>query len=269
MLGLGTMFAPWLDVLGTFSSSFSPRKVPFEVEDGHIKLPVTLSMGWKRGLLVALVLAGLFFLAEVGSGNSAISRLGIAAMVAALKDPLAVFNERSPGKRSGALLSIKKGAPHERVLSTVRERPSPPGTPVGIPPGADNPVFAATPAALIPGIPPAVPGDRVFGPPTFAPFFPGAVGIRPGEQVPPLIIPITQPGLEIPPDSIPPGTTPGIVPPGETSPEQPSIPPGITPPSEPPEIIVLPEPGTWGMMILGLFVIGMATRRRARNGADK
>ena len=271
MLGLGTMFAQCLDVSGNILAILvSPRKVPFEVEDGHIKFPVTLGIRWKRALLVALALAGLFFLAEVGSGNSAISRLGIAAMVAALKDPLTVFNERSPGKRSGALLSIKKGVPHERVLSTVRERPSPPGTPVGIPPGVDNPVFGAAPAALIPGIPPAVPGDRVFGSPNFAPFFPGAVGVLPGEQVPPPIIPITQPGLEIPPDSIPLGTTPpGIVPPGETSPEQPSIPPGITPPSEPPEIIVLPEPGTWGMMILGLLVIGMATRRRARNGADK
>jgi hypothetical protein len=167
------MFAPWLDVIGNILVILSPHKVSFEVKDGHIKVPVTLSMGWKRGLLVALVLAGLFFLAEVGSGNSAISRLGIAAMVAALKDPLAVFNERSPGKRSGALLSIKKGAPHERVLSTVRERPSPPWNTCRHPAGCRQSGFRRDPCRTDPGHPACSARRSGFRPADFRTLFPG------------------------------------------------------------------------------------------------
>jgi hypothetical protein len=58
------------------------------------------------------------------------------AVIAVLADPLSLLSERSPGLRgAGPLLSIKgKIAPHERALSTVRDRqPQVPNVVVSIP----------------------------------------------------------------------------------------------------------------------------------------
>jgi hypothetical protein len=203
---------------------------------------------WKRTLLLASVLAGLVIVGVVEYCDPAFSRVAMADIVAALQDPLALFAERSPGERGPrALLSIKsiKG-PHERVLSTVRERP--------IPPAMDLPVFAAAPEAVasIPIIPPQYdtqPVDRIFGPPPAA-FFPGPppMAFFPG---PPPSVPVSPPTG--------PGVPPVIVVPPPT-PETP-VPPSV-PETPPPVTIVLPEPTTWAMMILGLFAIGL--RRRVR-----
>jgi hypothetical protein len=219
-------------------------------------VPAGGSRIWKRALLLASVLAGLVFVAVVQYCDPAFSKVAMAEIVAALKGPLDLFAERSPGGRGArALISIKpiKG-PHERVLSTVRERPA------GIPPVVDSPIFTASAAvASIPMIPPqydSQPVDRFFAPPPAA-FFPGSPqGFIPGS----------------PPQGLVPGSPPSepIVPP--TGPDVPPIivgppPPGTpVPPSvpetPPPVTIVLPEPATWAMMILGLFAIGL--RRRVR-----
>jgi hypothetical protein len=189
------------------------------------------SMRRKRLLLLAPVLAGLFFVAVAGHGDPAVSKVSIATIVAALKDPLSLFAERSPGGRgSGALLSTKPGwktastVPEERVLSTERERePS-----AGVLPAADIPAFAVSPEyfAASSDLPRGdeFAEDQGFGWPPFSTFY---------------FVPI-----------------PG-------NPEITTWPvPGPTPSSEP--IIAVPEPAAWVMMILGFFAVGVAMRRGAR-----
>jgi hypothetical protein len=212
-------------------------------------VPANGSRIWKRTLLLASVLAGVVFVGVVKYCDPAFSKVAMAEIVAALQDPLTLFAERSPGGRGArALISIKpiKG-PHERVLSTVRERPH------VIPPGLDSPVFAAAPEAVasIPMVPPQYdtqPIDRIFGPPPFA-FFPGIISssLIPGAPPSTPILPPT--GPDVPPIIV------GPPPPGTP------VPPSV-PETPPPVTIVLPEPATWAMTIFGLFGIGL--RRRVR-----
>ena len=129
---------------------------------------------WKRALLLAPVLAGLFAVAVVEAGHPANGKAGgtKGGLFAALADPLSLFAERSPGGRgAGPLLSTKPGlAPEERVLSEVRERDPGPG----IAPGID-PVFGVAPDGLAPGgDPPA--GDPGGGPGGGDPFGGGGPG---------------------------------------------------------------------------------------------
>jgi hypothetical protein len=192
---------------------------------------------WKRTLLLASVLAGVVLVGVVEYCDPAFSRVAMAEIVAALQDPLALFAERSPGRRDARALHPLKSikGPHERVLSTVRERP--------VPPAVNLPVFAAVPEAVasIPIIPPQYdtqPAGQITPP---VAFFPGPPAFFPG---PPIFFPPSPPSL--PPTGVPPVT---VVPPP-------------TPETPPPITIVLPEPATWAMMILGLFAIGL--RRRVR-----
>jgi hypothetical protein len=206
--------------------------------------PARPGMRWKRTGSLALALVGLFFVAVAEHNSPAISKIIKRKIFAALKDPLNLLGERSPGERGPRVLLSIKG-PHERVLSTVRER----GTP--LPPAVlDSPDTTAAPEvfASIPVIPPEYdipPQDQSgspssFGSAPFAPFFPGA-----------------------PPNSS--GITPSApgVPPGDTPPPG-SPPPPSTTSDIPPVTITLPEPATWAMMILGLFAIGVAARRQMR-----
>jgi len=187
---------------------------------------------------------GLFFVAVAEHNSPALSKIIKRKIFAALKDPLNLLGERSPGGRGPRVLLSIKG-PHERVLSTVRDRPPP----LGIPPLVDNPVVATVPeiVASIPVMPPEydIPpqeqpvGPSSFGAPPFLPFLPGALPNSPG----------VTPGS--------PGVTPGDTP----TPGSP-LPPPTT--SDIPPTIALPEPATWAMMILGLFAIGVAARRQMR-----
>ena len=115
----------------------------------------------KRAFLLAPLLVGLSVLA-VGQGREALSKVSKEMIFAALRDPLSLFSDRSPGERPpGALLSTKKG-PRERVLSTVRDRPQE----AALPPGTDNPIFSAAPPAFESS--PASPlADQFTGPPAF------------------------------------------------------------------------------------------------------
>ncbi len=76
------------------------------------------------------VLAGLVASSLAGLGGFVLGGNGtMSAIAAALKDPLSVLEQRSPGsRREGALFQIKqapvhRAAPKERVLSNMRERP--------------------------------------------------------------------------------------------------------------------------------------------------
>ena len=94
-------------------------------------VPNRASAKWKRALVLAPVLVGLFFVAVMDPGSRAISKALRIRIADALKDPLSLFGERSPGGRHpGALLSTKSNfAPHERVLSTIRDREPAPDQP--------------------------------------------------------------------------------------------------------------------------------------------
>jgi hypothetical protein len=116
-------------------------------------------------------LVGLFYVAVAEPGGGIAKT--VHAIVAALEDPLALFSQRSPGQRvAGRLLSTKgKTGPHERVLSTVRDREPAPSVP-------DNPI--PNTVAAIPIIPPqydVLPTEQMAGP---LPFVPSGPFIPPG-----------------------------------------------------------------------------------------
>lgn len=207
-------------------------------------------------------LLGLFFVAVAEPGRS-ISRTVAHEILAALQDPLALFSQRSPGQRiAGRLLSTKgETGPHERVLSTVRDREAPPA--------ADNLAPLPDTVATIPIIPPQYevpPTDRTIGPLPFmppAPFIP--TGFIPGGTPnPPLTdAPPNPPGNPNPPGSNPPGPNP----PGPNPPPEGPNPPGLPPDSPPPDVppaIPIPEPSTWTLMLLGFFASVAAGRVRKR-----
>jgi hypothetical protein len=219
----------------------------------------------KRALLLVPAVVGLFLVAVAEHGDPAISK-SMARIVAALSDPLSLFAARSPGGRdAGALLSTKPersaGNPRERVLSTERERQPP----LGLVPEVDSPPvtpedFAAAPASL-------ADADQAFGAPPSTFFRPGFGGI-PQIQVagsPPLgpSFPPAGPGdseVQQGPGSRPsPPTLILPLPPGDTLPPE-AGPPDSGPPDSGP--IIIPEPATWAMMILGFLAI--AVRRRVR-----
>jgi hypothetical protein len=221
-------------------------------------------MRWKRSLLLVLALAGLFFIALAEDGGPASSKAITSEIIALLNDPLNLLDERSPGGRgSRVLLSIK--GPHERVLSTVRERESP------IPPVVDNPAFATPEAvASIPMIPPEYetpPSDQLIGSPSFPSFNPTtpldypniAAGGAPTPNVP--VAPAVSSGGAPTSQAPAPPAGPADGTPAPSARVPPPALPG-TPPT--PGITVVPEPATWTMMILGLFAIGAGVRRGAR-----
>jgi len=198
----------------------------------------------KQALLIAPLLISLFIL-TVGQGREAISKVSKEKILAALQDPLSLFTDRSPGERRvGALFSTKTG-PHERVLSTVRDRPAPP---------------------ILESLPPPI--DQFTGPPTSGPPFSNTPFMYPGP--PPGPPPPGGPPPGGPPPGGPPpgGPPPGGPPPGGPPPGGP--PPGGPPPGgpptggPPPDTIPIPEPATWLMVMFGLVAAGAAMRARRR-----
>jgi hypothetical protein len=152
------------------------------------------AMSWKRTLFLAPLVIVFAVLAK--PDDPVIGKTSGRVVLAALKDPLALFAARSPGTRgAGALHSTKPGpARHERVLAMVRERePSP-----GIPADPGSPVFGDAPA-IFAAIPDAAPQDRP------RPEDPPAA--RPYEA--PFPIPPYQPGLLIYPGGAPAVPEPG------------------------------------------------------------
>ena len=258
------------------------------------------SSGWRRKLLIGLALLATSCLAVAEYARSDMADPGkggiIAALkgqvLAALKDPLALLDERSPGRRrTGALHLTKSGTPpHERVLADVRQRePSP-----DVAPNAGPVAFVdIAPAAVAP---PAAPPGNISGTGGDGYLMPGIVGAPLGFPVygaafpagsavfgtPPgnggnSGTPNSPPGTGGGPNS-PPGNT-GNPPPGDTGSPPPSNsgnpppgdtggpPPGDTgspPGSGPPTTIQIPEPATWLLMPLGLIVLLVMRRTKPR-----
>jgi hypothetical protein len=244
---------------------------------------------WRRRLAIGLALLAIAFLAVAEHARSDIADPGkrgiIAALkgriVAALEDPLALLDERSPGRRGpGALHLTKSGArPHERVLADVRQREPGPDLAPGAEPVAlvDIAPAAVAPPAAPPRDSTGIGGDGylmpgIIGAPLGFPEFPGAfpggpaiLGMLPGTA--------GNPGSP----NAPPGTGGGPnLPPGNTgNPDSPNSPPGNadTPPggSPPgggsPTTISIPEPATWLLMTLGLIVL-LAMRRPGLGRTD-
>jgi len=225
-----------------------------------------------RAVLLVPVLASAILVAAT-AGFPAFSYVGLRMLIAALKDPLALLSERSPGNRTGHLISIKgKTGPSERVLSSVRDRPGANAAPVLLdipagtlaPPQFQEAQLAPGGAGGTPFVPaspfgssPVTPGGVPAAPSSF---FPPTGGFVPG-TTPSASTPGTSPPGGTPPGGTPPGgTTPGGTPPGETPPG--GTPPGDTPPGG--GIIVVPEPAPWTMMVLGLIATGTLRRRRTQ-----
>jgi len=240
----GKIFGTWLQ----------RWKSTFEREPLRL-YPLFKGRSQKRVLWLAPLLLGLTFVAVTDPGGQAFSQAVGKKIIAALKDPLGLLAQRSPGKRSRTRHLTKTKGPHERVLSTVRERP--------LPTEAANPLLETPPANLdipegalapAPTPLPAVetgPEAPVFNPPFFTPFFP--IGF-PGPGGPSTLTP---------PGPTPPGQPPVGPPPGQ--PPGSPTPPGSSPLSPPPPgTISLPEPATWTMMGLGFLAAVVSARRRAR-----
>jgi hypothetical protein len=241
---------------------------------GPVASSAATGVKWKRRRWLLPALAMLMLVAAPELGDVAMSSVNLRKLIAALENPLALLAKRSPGNRSGTVVSIKgKARPHERVLSSVRDRPAPvvadiPSVNLDMPVVVDIPPGALAPApppqaplspAQIFGAPFGPPG--FFGGPVFPPggFFPG--GTPPGTTPPGTTPPGNTPPGTTPPGTTPPGTTPpGTTPPGTTPPGTTGTPPGGGPPGG--DTIVVPEPSTWSVMIAGLIAMGFAARGR-------
>jgi hypothetical protein len=154
---------------------------------------------------------------------------------------------------------------------------------------AGPPVAPAETAAIAPEVPAAI----AVAPPEFFPNIfggPGGVplpGGSPGVIIPGVISPggppVTPPvgPVEVTPPPVTPPVTPPIVTPIDTTVTPPVAPPVIGPPPGPPGVETppppnvpggpgvppvggVPEPATWGLMLVGFFGLGGALRRRRR-----
>jgi hypothetical protein len=212
-------------------------------EEGHSKVGSSVAsprnrLKRKSSLLLASLVAVLVALLLIaGGGNLLAAGEGkslAAKSLAMLRDPLSILGDRSPGERAaGALFNTKpdrvksgdESPVHERVLSTVRDRPLIDLPALNLAPPA--PPMLPDQAILPPGL--GLPGDPIFEPmiPS-TPFPPLAIGPFPGG-----------PG---------PGSGGGG---GGT----------VNPPGGG---VGVPEPATWAMMILGFFAAGAAMRRGKR-----
>jgi hypothetical protein len=201
-------------------------------------------------IIVALILLSLF------TQNKAV-------LASSWRSPVTMLAGRSPGGRgAGALYNTKPGyemkaayvrpgspGPHERVLAAMRQRPMLPTVADALAPAA-TPLDLAmgTPASFGDGILPGL-GVPAVDTPGARPFLPssrsGGGGVIPAAE------PIPEPSET--PDPTP--TSTPTAPPTDTN--------LITPPGSPP-ISPVPEPATWAMNIIGLFLIGSALRVRNR-----
>jgi hypothetical protein len=245
-------------------------------------------------LLLAPALLSLFFMAAAEYGRETTAGAGtggvVAAIksriVAALKDPLALLAERSPGGRTPGPLHLTKpnAGPHERVLAQVRERdPAPDSTPA-----TDDPVFAGNAPAttsfpgdlsqgsgLSPGIPATFNTPLGFPGIGAAAANPGGGGTLPGDPGTPSTpgdpggLTNTQPGDPGIPDPPPgdPGNPTGTPPGDPGTPGAPPGDPGGPTGGTPPPTTAIPEPATWALMILGLLAVGTTMRRQERKRA--
>jgi hypothetical protein len=190
-------------------------------------------------------------------------------LVAALQNPFAILDERSPGGRGSSPQHLTKtaGSPHERVLAETREHePAPDAPGVDTPKNTGSGPGAATGSDGLPGMPFSggnapnafSPFDGAFGiPNAFLPFANGAAPSSAGTGNP-TTQPITDIGDQ---GSLPPiNTGDAEFPPPSTITD---IPPQVTtnPPGTPPttgsgtSTIPVPEPANWGLMLFGVLAV--------------
>jgi hypothetical protein len=206
---------------------------------------VVTALKARKWLLVGgLLLFALPFGYSATSGSKATRFIA-----AALADPLAVLEGRSPGARqSGALAQSKPkkriptglGKPVERVLANVRSRP--------IIPAAMTVGGAQTPFITVPGLfdPAPAPQRALASTAESAPIAnPGGTGSG--------LLPIGPGGFVVG------GGTPPTGPIGPTGPTA----------EIPPPAGAVPEPQTWVMMLIGFMMIGHGLRSRPRARVDE
>lgn len=256
-------------------------------------------MRWGRRFLLGALLAALFALA-VGEGqlaNNAIYEFGKQVVAGLTADPMAVLDKRSPRRRRAGPFSFTKSKPHERVLATVRDRLKPiaisPSLEIQIPAGTFAPSGGSPVAKL--DIPPGFFASDGQGAPHHSGFsedipFEGAGGqpllpaILAGNTPPPATV--TAPGGSAGPQStqsaggpalqgggLPQSSSPGeppgssVPPPGSGSSPTPDTPPGGSPPGgssgqpSPPGTLVVSEPSSSTILIVGLIAVGLGRRR--------
>jgi len=159
------------------------------------------------------------------------------------------------------LMSLRAPLAPEDVAQPVVEITPPPFPPAatdsggpGLPPLPTGGFVSPTPPPTLPGVPVTPPVGPPVGPPVVGPPVVGP--------------PVVGPPVVGPPDT-PPGQPPVVGPPGQPPvgpPGQPPIGPPTGPPVTPP-LTSVPEPGTWGLMIIGLGLAGAALRRRGAAAA--
>lgn len=201
-------------------------------------------------------------------------------VVAALQSPFALLDERSPGGRGSGPQRLTKttGGPHERVLAETRtHEPA-----ADVPPDVDGSKTSSGsgPAAITgPNGLPAMsfasgeapnafsPFDGAFGlPNAFLPFAGGATPPSSGADNP-VTLPIT--GVSDPGSLPPTGTGNAEFP---APPTVTDVPPQISdvPPGAPPTTgsgtptIPVPEPASWGLMLLGFVAVAALRHSKKR-----
>ena len=182
----------------------------------------------------AVIAVGAGITLAVPSGpNSASAKTAASSIVS---DPDSVLDERSPGvRRYGWLLNTKQprlgfsagDPPHERVLTSMRRRPTPAGGPLPL-----------------------------VGPITPVEAFPEVAGVVP-DQMPELADTGSGPGSG---GFIP---TPGLggIGPGGGGPAGGNPDDGNGTTTTPTPVPSVPEPSTWIMLLLGFAILGRAMRR--------
>ncbi len=187
-------------------------------------------MKWGKARTRLGILAGLTLLVG-GVVGGPMRGAAIGGAAGALRDPLSLMGDRSPGARGkGALLQTKLA-----YAPTIK--------------GDEGPRTGKARAPIIPAVTNDLVDRRVdIGQPL----------------VVPSIVPLTDkyPLFEgyPPPDPGPPGS-PGLRGPPLTSPGPPRPPSGPTGPGGP-MVTPVPEPATWAFMIAGMGLVGAAMRRR-------
>jgi hypothetical protein len=171
--------------------------------------------------------AGLLF--SVTMGELLMGGKGIAAVAAAVADPLSLLAQRSPGGRDpGAKFSTKGGkktAAQGNPASPFQDPQAYFAQPFDGMPDIDMPLLPLGPDQIVP-----VPDMALAGPPG-------------------VFSPIGGPGMGVP--------VPGGLTPRPTTPTPPTTPPTTVP--------LVPEPATWAMLIFGFFAAGLALRRNANS----
>jgi hypothetical protein len=168
---------------------------------------------------------------------------GMAAIAAVIKDPSTLLAARSPGGRSpGAKLDTK--ATH-RAASTPGTQPVLAASPVVPAAFAAQPVQNPPPSPFSEAMPEQPSALSAVAPSPPAPEEGGFAG-GPGGFAPTVFLPL--------------GAVPGEpeVPSGADNPDNPPN------PDTPPPVTAIPEPGSWVLLIAGLFASGLLLRRHGR-----